>query len=140
MFQYHITLSDWQMKAFGPALYSLKDRIEIMYFNFFLKKSYYFNLFSFISYHPIHINWLYLISFVLGILFTLKRVFQKNKNIIEGYFLLFFVGTFIVSLFYLKLDWERYYLPLVYFIFYFEIKGAFILYQQIRCGIQKKRV
>jgi len=138
MFQYRSSVSDWQMKTFGPALYSIRDRLEVIYTNFFQKKSNIFNLLSFISYEHIIINWLYLISFLVGIISVFKRAFQKTRNHMDNYIVLYLISVLITSLFYLKLDWDRYYLPFVYFIFYFEIKGVYFCWTKLNKILSKK--
>lgn len=131
MLHYRNDVSNWQMQAFGPALYSYKDRLLAVYNNFFGQKNISFNLLSFLGIKNQFLGNIYLILFIIGVVSMGARK-KKNASNIQQYFLLFFTVTLITVILYLKLDWDRYYLPILYFILCYEVYGFIVLLKIFR--------
>jgi hypothetical protein len=140
MFRFRNETVNFQTQIFPDSyLNSPISRMQRVYENFFTSKnSLKFN--NFIYFNPIgkHPH-LFFGFFLLGIIFEIKQVLIGNKR--SFIFLLSFLLFFLITLNYLSLDWDRYYIHLVFFIILYEYLGLIILIKKtlfLLTQVQKK--
>lgn len=108
------------------ALPTFFDRIKQIYSNFFAEET--FNEYNTIPYprpNYIFISYVLLFFFILGIFSTLLIIYNRTaQGRAYSVILLLFILTQLIMGFYLALNWQRYYVQLVFFIVFFQSIGV----------------
>lgn len=110
MFEHRFEISEWQSLHFDSVgLFSLQDRFLAIYRNLFLSNGTNFGVIMFSI-------------FAVDVWSEYKKILVKNTHSYTWAL----VGVLIVvaMLFYLVIDWSRYYIPLVIFVINYQICGV----------------
>lgn len=75
------------------------------------------------------------IFFAMGFVNELVQI--KKKNTFSKYLLIFFILTFVFTVAYLQISWERYLLFLILFVIYYQSVGIVVFYGKIKLLIKK---
>ena len=125
IFEFRKTSAMSSASLIGPSLLNFNSRLKAIYSNFFGKdKIQSYNGVAIAKFNSFYLSPVLILFFLLGTGSSLAIIVKHGNSFTRAeIFLSLFILLQIMMGFYLYIDWDRYYAPLVLFFIYFQTLG-----------------